>query len=391
MQNHADTAGVPASMRPRRRNTVLLALAAAAISGAHAQGAAGSSLQFYGLMDAGVGRFKGAPGGVNAQDEAQSKLNSGNLSTSHWGLRGSEDLGGGLSAAFELSSFVRNDTGQLGRNDAIGAPVNVAADPAFSRFAWVGLAHPAWGRVRLGNMSSLLFVNSITSNAFGDSTALSPLNLTTFIGSPLTGGTGWANSVTYETPVWSGVSAAAAYGFSEGQGGGNSALRLAYAQGPLAASLALQSVKRNPLTFADGTSPNDTRAWQLAASYDFSSVKLFAHLGGIQNRGTAAQPLDIGYRLWELSAAVPLGAGRLLAGYASRRTGDAVLAVPATAAGGNLQRKLLSLGYDHLLSKRTDAYLVLMRDQTRTQTLGAPAQAVEARGTSVALGIRHRF
>lgn len=197
--------------------------------------------------------------------------------------------------------------------------------------------------------------------------------------------------MTYETPVWSGVSAAAAYGFSEGQGGGNSALRLAYAQGPLAASLALQSVKRNPLTFADGTSPNDTRAWQLAASYDFSSVKLFAHLGGIQNRGTAAQPLDIGYRLWELSAAVPLGAGRLLAGYASRRTGDAVLAVPATAAGGNLQRKLLSLGYDHLLSKRTDAYLVLMRDQTRTQTLGAPAQAVEARGTSVALGIRHRF
>jgi len=391
MQNHADTAGVPASMRPRRRNTVLLALAAAAISGAHAQGTAGSSLQFYGLMDAGVGRFKGAPGGVNAQDEAQSRLNSGNLSTSHWGLRGSEDLGGGLSAAFELSSFVRIDTGQLGRNDAIGAPVNVAADPAFSRFAWVGLAHPAWGRVRLGNMSSLLFVNSITSNAFGDSTALSPLNLTTFIGSPLTGGTGWANSVTYETPVWSGVSAAAAYGLSEGQGGGNAALRLGYAQGPLAASLALQSVKRNPLTFADGTSPNDTRAWQLAASYDFSRMKLFAHLGGIQNRGTAAQPLDIAYRLWELSAAVPLGVGRLLAGYASRRTGDAVLAVPATAAGGNLQRKVLSLGYDHLLSKRTDAYLVLMRDQTRTQTLGAPAQAVEARGTSVAMGIRHRF
>lgn len=393
MRNSADLHGLNTPLRRRAPTALALAatLAAATLSHVHAQGAPGTGLQLYGLVDAAIGRFEGAAAGVNARDRAITKLDSGILSTSHWGLRASEDLGGGLSASFDLSAFVRNDTGAFGRNDAIGAPVNVAADPMFSRAAWIGLAHPAWGRVRLGNVTSLLFTNSVTSNAFGDSTVLSPLNVTTMIGSPMTGGTGWANSVVYDSPVWRGVSLAAAHGFSEKQGGGNNALRAAYAQGPMAVSLALQSVKRNPLTFADGTSPNDTRTWQLAASYDFSAVKLFAHLGGIQNRGTAQQPLDVSYRLWELSAAVPMGAGRLLAGFASRRTGDAVLPVVATAAGGNLARKVLTVGYDHLLSKRTDAYLMLMRDQTRTYTAGVPAQVLEGRGTTIAVGLRHRF
>lgn len=367
------------------------ALAAFNATPVHAQPAAGPGLQLYGLLDAAVGRFEGAAAGVNAQDRAIRKLEGGGMSTSHWGVRGNEDLGGGLTAAFELSSFLRNDSGASGRSDALPAPVNVAADPVFSRAAWVGLAHPVWGRVRLGNVTSLLFLNSITSNAFGDSTVFGPLNLVTFIGAPLTGGTGWANSVVYDSPTWAGVSASAAHALSEGQGGGNSAMRVAYGQGPFAASLAWQSVKKNPLTFADGTSPNDTRTWQLAASYDFTAVKVFAHVGRIQNRGTTAAPLDVGYRVWDVSAAVPLGAGRLLAGYASRRTGDAVGPVPATVAGGNVQRRVFTVGYDHFLSKRTDIYLMAMRDSTRTQTLPAPPRVFDAQGTSFALGMRHRF
>lgn len=99
----------------------------------------------------------------------------------------------------------------------------------------------------------------------------------------------------------------------------------------------------------------------------------------------------MGYRVWDVSAAVPLGAGRLLAGYASRRTGDAVGPVPATVAGGNVQRRVFTVGYDHFLSKRTDLYLVAMRDSTHTQTLPAPPRVLDAQGTSFALGMRHRF
>ncbi|PJI95855.1 putative porin [Acidovorax sp. 69] len=368
----------------------VLALAATASPSIYAQAPSGSSLHLYGLVDAAFGNFEGPTTGVNAQDRAVRKIDGGAMSTSHWGVRGNEDLGDGLSASFDLSSFVRNDSGATGRSDALPAPVNVAADPVFSRAAWVGLAHPAWGRVRLGNITSLFFVNSVSSNAFGDSTVLAPLNLITFIGSPLSGGTGWTNSVAYDSPSWGGMNFSATHAISEGQGGGNTAVRAAFSQGPFSASIVGQSVKKNPLTFADGTSSNDTRAWQLATSYDFTVVKVFAHLGGIENRGTAAAPLDASYRLWDLSAAVPLGAGRVLAGYASRRTNDKVGAVPATAAGGNLQRRVLTVGYDYFLSKSTDLYLMAIRDRTVTQTLGNP-QAMLATGTGLAVGMRHRF
>lgn len=137
--------------------------------------------------------------------------------------------------------------------------------------------------------------------------------------------------------------------------------------------------------------PNDTRAWQLAASYDFEVVKLFAHLGRIDNRGTAAAPVDVAYRVWDVSAALPLGAGRVLAGYAVRRTRNTVGPVPATVAGGNVERKVFTVGYDHFLSKRTDLYATVMHDSTRTRTLPAPPKEVSAQGTSFAVGMRHRF
>lgn len=363
----------------------ILATLAAASAGAHAQ----SSVTLYGLIDASVGRFNGAAAGINAQNTAVSKVESGSLSTSRWGIRGNEDLGGGLSASFEMSSFFRNDTGAVGRNDAIGAPVNVAADPFFSRMAWVGLSHKDFGRVRLGNVTTLMFVNSISSNAFGDATVFGPLNLVTFIGSPLTGGTAWTNSVVYDSPNIAGFTGSAAYSAAEGQGGGNRALRVAYSNGPLATSLAWQSVKKNPLTFADGTSPNNTRSWQWAGSYDFQVVKVWAHLGRIENKGTEAAPLNVSYKVWDLSASVPVGPGNILAGYASRRTSDAVGPIPATSAGGNVQRKVFTVGYDYWLSKRTDLYALAMRDSTRTNTVGSGL--LNASGTSFAVGIRHTF
>ena len=95
------------------------------------------------------------------------------------------------------------------------------------------------------------------------------------------------------------------------------------------------------------------------------------------------------YNVWDLSATVPVGAGNILAGYASRRTSDAVGPVPATAAGGNVQRKVFTVGYDYWLSKRTDLYAMVMRDSTRTNTVGSGL--LNASGTSFAVGMRHAF
>lgn len=376
------------TLRTWRRRALATASLAALAGPAAAQS---TDITLYGLIDATAGSFKGAPAGVNAGDLRSKQLVNGGMSTSHFGVRGSEDLGGGWSASFELSSFLRADTGVAGRNDAIGAPVNVAADPFWARAAWVGLGSNSLGRVRLGNATSLLFVNSITSNAFGDSTVFSPINLVTFIGSPLSGGTGWTNSVVYDSPRFGGFSVSAALSASENQGGRNSAWRAAWSDGPAAVSLAWQDVKKNPATFADGTSANNTRSWQLAGSYDFKTVKVWAHVGRIDNRGTEAAPVSVSYKIWDLSAAVPLGSGRLLAGVANRKTGDTPSPVPATAAGGNVKRQVVTVGYDHDLSKRTDLYAMWMSDSTDTRTLPAPPTVIAASGRSLGVGLRHRF
>ena len=350
-----------------------------------------SNVTVFGSLDAMASRFTGSTAGVNRADQPMKKLDSGGLQTSHIGFRGSEDLGDGLAAIFELSSFIRNDTGETGRSNAIGAPVNVAADPFWSRAAWVGLSNKSLGRLRLGNGTSLLFLNSITSNAFVDSTVFSPINLVTFIGSPLSGGTGWTNQIMVDSPNFGGFVLSGAVSAGEGQGGRNSAARATYSNGAASVGLAYQSVKKNPLTFADGTSSNNTKAWQLAGSYDFNVVKVFAHAGRIQNDGTEAVPLDVTYKIWDVSASIPISTGYVLAGYASRKTSDAVGPVPLTAAGGNKERKVFTIGYDHFLSKRTDLYAMVMNDRTVTSSLPVPPQLVTASATNVGVGVRHRF
>ena len=78
------------------------------------------SVTLYGLMDLGVGDFKSPGSGVNGLNPRNKQVVNGAMSTSYFGLRGAEDLGGGLSATFELSSFIRASTGAVGRSDAIG-------------------------------------------------------------------------------------------------------------------------------------------------------------------------------------------------------------------------------------------------------------------------------
>ena len=350
-----------------------------------------TSVTVYGLLDAAVASYKGESTGVKASDLRLKALINGALTTSHWGIRGSEDLGDGLSAFFDLSSFIRVDTGQSGRADAFGPPVNVAADPFFARASFVGLRSSSLGSLRLGNSSTPLFVNSITSNAFADSMVFSPIQLATFVGSPLTGGTAWTNSAIYDSPRWAGLYLSLMGSLAETQGGRNVGGRVGYAQGDFATSVAWQSVKKNPLTFADGLSSNNTTSWQWAGAYDFKSVKLFAHLGSIQNNGTEAAPLAVLYRIWDISASVPVGLGQVLVGYAVRKTNDVVGPVPATVNGGNVERRVFSLAYDYYLSKRTDAYALYSQDETVTRTLPAPGRMVAAKGSAFVVGVRHRF
>src|ERR1700738_4228053 len=86
---------------------------------AHAQ----SSVTLYGLIDAGIS-YSSNVGGKSLWQET-----SGAMNASRWGLRGSEDLGGGLKAIFTLENGFNIDTGKFGQNGA-----------EFGRQAFVGLS-----------------------------------------------------------------------------------------------------------------------------------------------------------------------------------------------------------------------------------------------------------
>lgn len=324
-------------------------LLAGAILGLSSIGAqAQSTVQVYGLIDLSVGSTK-APGGTSITG-----VDSGKMTTSFYGFSGTEDLGGGLSAQFKIEGFFRADSGETGRFNG---------DPQFARTASVGLSHKDLGSINLGRTTTQLFVATLAFNAFGDAFGYSPSIRHYFAPATATGDTGWSDSIAYNSPVFSGfrfgtsvTSKESATGLSNGN---NWSVGLSYSGGPLAATVVHQDVEK------DGTAPvQDTKATQLGASYDFGVAKGFLQYGEVKNITTNNR-----FDITGVGVRVPAGAGAFIAQYGTldARVGP--------------DRKTLSLGYLHNLSRRSELYAVVMSDKLDGLSSGG--------GYSV--GMRHRF
>lgn len=355
-----------------RRLSGLAAGLVLSATGAHAQ----TSVQMYGVIDAYVGKKQLA----SATGASTTNVDGGGMTTSQWGFRGTEDLGGGLAAIFDVSGFIRNDTGDSGR---------FTGDTFFSRTSMVGL-QGGWGTVRLGRQTTPNFLSTIRLNPFADSTAFGPVLLHTYIGGqPLdasiaSGGaagisdSAFNNAISYTSPSLGGFTGVLMYSLGEVNSSGDNrrlGYSLTYGQGPLLVSFSGERVDKPTLpappavAAANQKRKQDTQ--QLGASYDFTAAKLFA-----QYSRTAIDlpaPATRDFRTTQLGTSVPIGAGKLLLSVASTRKSETALA--------DARRTTWSLGYDHDLSRRTDVYAVLMRDKV-TGLQG---------GTTFAVGIRHRF
>lgn len=304
-----------------------------------------SGVTLAGLVDLSVGETRPIGGA------AVKGVDSGKMTTSWLGVRGSEDLGSGLAAVFTLESFHRLDSGASGRS---------ATDTFWARNAWVGLAGKEWGRVTLGRHTTPLFVTTLAFNAFGDSFGYSPSIRHYFTSGTVTGDSGWSDALMYTSPSLGGLVGTLVGAAGEGSGGRNTGATLRYTAGALDAALSWQDVKKDN----GATAVADTRTWQANGAWDFGAAKLFLQLGQVDNRTSG-----IDFDIVGLGAAVPLGAGKLLAQWGRIE--------PSAGA----KRRTLTVGYDHFLSKRTDVYAVAMTDRLDGQSSG--------RGVS--LGIRHRF
>lgn len=153
-----------------KKNLIALGAALLCAAGAHAQ----SSVQLTGLVDVFAGSMKMA-----GDASSKSVVDSGGLTTSWFGMKGTEDLGGGLKAHFNLTSFIKVDTGTQGR---------FTGDTFFSRDANVSLSG-GFGSVLLGRWMAPNFLPSVVGNPLGDSFTFSPLILHKDV--PLFNGTGW--------------------------------------------------------------------------------------------------------------------------------------------------------------------------------------------------------
>ena len=313
----------------------LFAAAAAALvsAGAFAQ----SSVSLYGVADAGVEWVNKAPG----NGDSRVALQSGNMSGSRWGLRGTEDLGGGLKGIFNLESGFNIDDGRSAQDNRL-----------FGRAAYVGL-QGQWGQLTLGRQTNLLYDFALQYDPMAIASRYS-------IASQDAALAGRADNAVKYIGTFGGLTASALYSTrSDGQevAGNNKLGRewsagLNYASGPFAIGAVYDQSNGNTdnAALAGLVADIKTQRATVAGTYAFGPAKLYA-----------------GYR-W-LNTTHPLASESLLrsnmywlgAGYqatpALTLTGTAYYQNFKTTGAGNPW--LFVVGGDYALSKRTDAYLNL--------------------------------
>lgn len=120
-------------------------------SGAHAQ----STVTLYGILDEFVGYQSSTVGGVHQNLVVLG--NNGEL-TSRFGIKGSEDLGGGYRTTFQLENGFDPSSGKQQNSYRL-----------FDRQAWVGVASP-YGEVRFGRQNTPMFAWSGNLDALNAAT-----------------------------------------------------------------------------------------------------------------------------------------------------------------------------------------------------------------------------
>ncbi|MDP9902459.1 porin [Variovorax ginsengisoli] len=333
-----------------------------------------AQVQLYGTVDASVGTVSAQPPGApNAPITKTTGVHSGTLQTSYFGMRGSEDLGGGLTASFVLESFFRVDNGASGRFD--GNPTS-AGDLMWSRQAVVGLAGP-WGEVRLGSNDNPMFVTMLLTNAMGTNSTFSPSFRQLFntgARGVLEADTTIVNSVRYTSPRLGGVEFNVEGSPDEGRGSPNYAANVIYVDGPLLLSAATQHVGYAPppastTLLVAPFMPLDTRRDQtthmLGGAYGVGPVRVFGQYARVRNdrTGTTDKMPDVGVT-------------------ACWGNGELQMAVGQDKTSGSLtaRRTTSTLGYVYDLSKRTALYAFAMADRVSAGT-----------AKSYVVGVRHRF
>lgn len=379
-------------------STIPLALLGAT-GAAHAQ----SSVSLYGVIDTALTYVHNADGNQKLYG-----MNSGNMQGSRWGLKGTEDLGSGLSAVFQLENGFDSTNGRLGQGGR-----------QFGRQAFVGLSSTTAGTVTLGRQYDPLIdlVQGMTADNYFGSVFATAGDVDNYDNSFRVN-----NAVKYTSPVWSGLQFELMYSFGNLAGATGSentySGAVAYNNGPIGLSAGYIKMTNSPAS----STPVGRTTWTSSSDGPFD---------GPVNAGYAtAHSIGIA----RVAGQYVVGAFTVGAGYSNSQykpdgssvfttsekynTGQAFLnyqATPAmlvglgysyTKSSGDTSAKYhqVSIGADYSLSKRTDIYIVGAYQHASGETGDGAGGATAAQasvgsygyaGTStqeiVNIGIRHKF
>ncbi len=316
-----------------QRSLIIAAVLASVGASAQAQ----STVNVYGRLNVTIERQK-----IGNTNDTRMVNNA-----SRFGLRGSEDLGGGMKAGFQIEHGfnIANGTQSQGAFWARQSEVNLSG---------------GFGMVRLGNFTSEAYY--ATSDYIGmhnHETGTSSDAFYAYIGRN-------TDKVAYRTPSIGGATLEGAV--TAGNGGERTYdVALNYDAGPLHLGAGYEK-----------SAPNNKNAEQFAvrALYEMGA---FTIAGTIQ-RDTDGYGIGFGDRTnWRVAGMYTMGKTELHANYG--HAGD------YSRRAGNNEADQFTFGINQNLSKRTKVYAFY----TKVDDKGVGANAIYGDFSSVALGVRHNF
>jgi len=374
-------------------SSLSLALLGAA-GAAHAQ----SSVTLYGVLDDSIQYVNNVD--VSGSNKSSVGLAAGNLQGNRWGLKGTEDLGGGLKAVFQLENGFSPNNGSLGQGGKM-----------FGRQAFVGLASDQFGTVTLGRQYDPVvdLVQAVTADNYWGSTFTTPSDVDNNDNSSRTN-----NAIKYTSQTYAGFQFEAMYAFGGVAGSTGSGQTWSgaatYANGPFSVAAGYIRMDNTGESKAartaagwsatsDGTFNSINLPYETAKSIGIASIGAQYVIGPVTAglRYSNAQYKPDAYSAFASTERYNVGAG--FVNYQLTPAALLGLGYTFTHGSGNGESasyNQISLGGDYNLSKRTDLYLV--GAYQRASGTGAVASVADYDDFSasnsqaiVSLGIRHKF
>ncbi len=351
-----------------KKSAITLAILALAAGAAQAE----SNVQVYGLIDAGVENVSHAA----ANGNGVTRVVSGGMNTSRWGFRGSEDLGGGLKAVFQLEGGILLDTGNM--------------DTAlFRRQANVGL-EGSWGRVVLGRSFTTVYDTVIAYDPMGFAPSYSWAT-----SGPATGPSKYGFTTGFDNLVkYSGSSGNLKYGATIGLGEQTTgaadsrkiAGNVAYSANGLGVMATWERINGNVVP-ATGNRDENT-VWHVGASYETGPWKVWGVVRDFKTVSGKAATADVKATTTWGGVAYKVQPNVTLTGAIYH------IDVKNVAAGKDADPTLYVARVRYALSKRTDLYVATAYAKAKNGQLTGLSRddaGFDTNQRGLIGGIQHRF